>query len=296
MLLLKLLSRLPLRVLYLISDFIFVIGFYILRYRRTIIQTNLKKSFPGKSMDELRLLEKAFFRNLCDYPIETLKLLTMSNDEVLRRMNYRNPEVIESLAKQGQSMIYLTSHQFNWEWLLAGACLNTTPPLYYVYQAQSSRFFDDFSNRIRQRFGAQPIKRENVGREAIKRKGTLHSLALLADQFPGLDHDKRHWTTFLHQDTAFFQGINQLAIITQYPVIFFVSRKIKRGYYECELIKIAGPPYAKNDFRIVENYVRATEKIIRDQPEGWLWSHDRWKKTREEMNDELRMTNEGGNR
>ena len=131
---------------------------------------------------------------------------------------------------------------------------------------------------------------EKVGREALKRKGTLHSLALLADQFPGLDHDKRYWTSFLHQDTAFFQGINQLAIMTQYPVIFFVSRKIKRGYYECELIKITEPPYSKSDFRIVENYVKATEKVIREQPEGWLWSHDRWKKTREQ----LRITNEDG--
>ena len=280
MFLLKLLSRLPLRTLYLFSDFIFVIGFYFLRYRRKVIQTNLRNSFPEKSTPELQKLEKAFFRNLCDYPIETLKLLTMPDEEVMRRMKYKNPDVIQSLAGHGQSMIYLTSHQFNWEWLLAGACLNTTPPLYYVYQPQSSRFFDDISNSIRQRFGARPIQREKVGREALRKKGTLHGLALLADQFPGLDHDKRYWSKFLQQETAFFQGINQLAIITQYPVIFFVSRKLKRGYYECELIKIADPPYAKDDFSIVENYVQATERIIREQPEGWLWSHDRWKKKR----------------
>jgi KDO2-lipid IV(A) lauroyltransferase len=209
----------------------------------------------------------------------------MPREEVLRRIKYTNPEVIESLAQQKISMMYLTSHQFNWEWLLAGVCLQTTPPLHYVYQAQSSEFFDRFSNITRMRFGAKPIKRERVGREALRQKGTLHALALLADQFPGLHHDKRYWTNFLHQDTAFFQGINQLAIITQYPVIFFVSRKIRRGYYECELVRIAEPPYEKNDFRIVENYIQATERIIREQPEGWLWSHDRWKNTRSEMGD-----------
>ena len=285
MFLLKLISYLPLRVLYLLSDLIFVFGYDILRYRRVVVQANLRNAFPEKAPEELRRIEKEFYHNLCDYPIETLKLLSMSKEEISQRMKYKNPEVIESLARQGQSMIYLTSHQFNWEWLLAGACLNTTPPLYYVYQAQSSRFFDDFSNLIRKRFGAQSIRREKVGREAIKMKGTLHALALLADQFPGLDNDKRYWTTFLNQDTAFFQGINQLAIMTQYPVIFFVSRKISRGYYENELIKVATPPYAKQDMSIIENYVNETEKIIREQPEGWLWSHARWKSTRMEMGD-----------
>ncbi len=261
----------------------FVIGYRMIRYRRNVVQSNLKNSFPDKSEKELHKIEKEFYRNLCDYPIETLKLMTMSNEEVMKRMKYKNPGEVEAFAKKGQAMIYLTAHQFNWEWLLAGACLSTSPPIYYVYQAQSSKFFDDFSNLIRRRFGAKPIRREKVGREALKLKGTLHGLALLADQFPGLDHDKRFWTTFFYQDTAFFQGINQLAIITQYPVLFFVSRKVRRGYYESEIIKIAEPPYAKDDLIIVENYVKATEKIIREQPEGWLWSHDRWKKTRAEM-------------
>lgn len=288
MFLLRLLSRLPLGALYIISDTLFLFGYYIIRYRRKVVSKNLRNSFPEKSDADLHRIEKDFYHNLCDYPIETLKLMTMSKEEVKKRMTYTNPQVIESLAAQGKSMMYLTSHQFNWEWLLAGVCLNTSPQLYYVYQAQSSEFFDRFSNIIRMRFGAQPIKREKVGREAIRKKGTLHALALLADQFPGLDHDKRYWTGFLNQDTAFFQGINQLAIMTQYPVIFFVSRKIKRGYYENELIKIADPPYDKNSLSIIENYVKATEKIIHEQPEGWLWSHDRWKSSRSEMGDDKR--------
>jgi KDO2-lipid IV(A) lauroyltransferase len=285
MLLLTLLSRLPLRILYLISDVLFIGGFYLVRYRRDVIRRNLANSFPEKSKQQLHRIEKAFFGNLCDYPVETLKLLTMSKEEIKRRIHYKNVEVIESLAGKGQPMIYLTSHQFNWEWMLAGACLCTTPQLYYVYQAQSSKFFDDFSNKIRQRFGALPIKRDKVGREAMKKRGTLHSLALLADQFPGIDSDKRYWTNFLNQDTAFFQGINQLAIMTQYPVIFFVSRKLRRGYYECELVKIADPPYSRTEFNIIDSYVKATERIIREQPEGWLWSHARWKKTRDQMGD-----------
>jgi len=285
MFLLKLLSRLPLRVLYRISDLIFFITYHVIRYRRVVVATGLRRSFPDKSTDELSNIARKFYKNFSDYAVETLKLLTMSKEEVRRRVVYKNPEVIESLARRGQAMIYLTSHQFNWEWLLAGVCLYTTPPVYYVYQTQSSRFFDDFSNLIRKRYGASAIRREKVGREAVKLKGTLHSLAILADQFPGIDADKRYWTTFLNQETAFFYGINHLAVMTQYPVIFFMSRKIRRGFYECELVKIAEPPYSKDDFRIIESYVKATEKIILEQPDGWLWSHNRWKRSKKEMGD-----------
>ena len=285
MFLLELLSRLPLRILYRFSDLMFAVSYYVIRYRRNIARNNLRKSFPYKTESELIDIEKKFYRNLCDYAVETLKLLSMEKDEVMRRMVFKNPEVAAAFARDGKPMIFLASHQFNWEWLLAGACLNTSPQLYYVYQRQSSSFFDLFSNLIRKRFGGLPVRREQVGREALRKRGTLHSLALLADQFPGLGHDKRYWTNFLHQETAFFQGVNQLAIITQYPVIFFVCRKISRGHYECEMITISVPPYAKDELNVIANYVSKTEEIIHDQPENWLWTHNRWKKTREEMGD-----------
>lgn len=280
---LRFLSRLPLNVLYLLSDMMFFIGYRVIRYRRNVVLKNLRNSFPEKSDAEIHRIEKDFYHNLCDYPIETLKMMTMPEREIRERIRYVNPEVIEDEAKKGRSMIYLTSHQFNWEWLLAGVCLSTTPKLYYVYQAQSSQFFDRVINSVRQRFGATPIRKERVAREAIKKRDALYGLAMLSDQFPGIDSDKRYWTNFLNQQTAFFQGINQLPVMTQNPVIFFESRKIKRGYYECHLVKIAEPPYERHDFSIVNNYANATERVIREQPAGWLWSHDRWKKSRAEM-------------
>lgn len=280
---LRLLSRLPFPFLYFFSDLMFFFAYHIIRYRRITVDTNLQRSFPEKSSAERKKIARAFFRNLCDYAVETLKLLTMPREEVLKRMQFSNMDLVEGYARNRQSMIYITSHQFNWEWLLAGVCLNSTPPLFYVYQKQSSEFFDAFSNKIRMRFGAHAVPREKVGREVISRKGTLHSVALLADQFPGWAHDKRYWSTFLHQETAFFHGINHLAILTQYPVIFFSCKKVSRGHYRCELLKIAEPPYNKRDFSAIESYISATEKVIRDQPEGWLWSHNRWKKSRKDM-------------
>jgi len=273
-------SRLPLSILYYLSDFLFFVGYRLIRYRRAVVWRNLTKAFPEKTIEELRQIEKDFYQNLCDYAVETLKLLTISEEELRRRMVYKNLELVREYVQKSQSVIYLASHQFNWEWLLAAGPFYLHPAIDFVYQPQSSEFFNEFSLITRTRFGTYPVKRAQVAREALKRKGLVRGVAIVCDQFPGLNHDKRLWTKFLNQDTAFFQAINQLGILTQYPVLFGAVRKIKRGYYETEMIPISTPPYEKENTSIIENYIIATEKIIKEQPEGWLWSHDRWKKSR----------------
>ncbi len=280
MIILSWISKLPLSLLYYLSDFLFFVGYRLIKYRRAVVWRNLVNSFPEKSIDELRQIEKDFYRNLCDYAIETLKLLTISEEELRRRMVYKNLELVRGYVQKNQSVIYLASHQFNWEWLLAAGPFYLHPAIDFVYQPQSSDFFNQFSLITRTRFGTYPIKRAQVAREAIKRRGLIRGVAIVCDQFPGVDHDKRFWTKFLNQDTAFFQAINQLGVLTQYPVMFGAVRKIKRGYYETEMMLLSSPPYSKEDTSIIENYIKTTEKIIREQPEGWLWSHERWKKSR----------------
>lgn len=279
---LKFLSRLPFPILYAFSDFLFVVSYYIVGYRIKVVRKNLKNSFPEKSTDELKRIERQFYRDLCDYGVETLKLLTISKEELMKRLVYKNPEIAQPFADRGQSIILLTSHQFNWEWLLTSGCLYLPFKVDFVYQKQSSKLFDDFSLESRTRFGGYPIERAQVAREAIRRKNVLRGVAIMADQFPGLAHDKKYWTNFMNQDTAFFLGLGQLAYITQYPAIFFGVRKIKRGYYEAEGFVVSEPPYEKESQQIVDDYVKATEKIIRQNPSGWLWSHNRWKRKRED--------------
>ena len=280
MIILSWISKLPLSLLYYLSDFLFFVGYRLIKYRRVVVWRNLVNSFPEKSIDELRQIEKDFYRNLCDYAVETLKLLTISEEELRNRMVYKNLDLVKEYVQKNQSVIYLASHQFNWEWLLAAGPFYLHPAIDFVYQPQSSDFFNQFSLITRTRFGTYPIKRAQVAREAIKRRGLIRGVAIVCDQFPGLDHDKRFWTKFLNQDTAFFQAINQLGVVTQYPVMFGAVRKIKRGYYETEMMLLSSPPYSKEDTSIIENYIKTTEKIIREQPEGWLWSHERWKKSR----------------
>lgn len=282
MFIITLLSRLPFWALYLISDFLFVISYYVVGYRKKIVRKNLRNSFPDKSIKELKRIERQFYRDLCDYGVETVKLLTISKEELMKRMVYKNPEITKPFADKGQSIILLTSHQFNWEWLLVSGCFYLPFHVDFVYQRQASKFFDQLSLDYRTRFGAHPVERSQVAREAIRRKDVLRGVAIVADQFPGQGRDKKYWTTFLHQDTAFFLGLGQLAHLTQYPAVFYGVKKIMRGYYEAEGVVVSLPPYEKDSQQIVEDYVKATEKVINQYPAGWLWSHKRWKRKREE--------------
>jgi KDO2-lipid IV(A) lauroyltransferase len=277
MILIRLISKLSFRALYALSDFLFFVTYYLLGYRAEMIRKNLRKSFPDKSEEELKKIKKQFYKNLADYGVETLKLLTISEEELGKRMIYKNPEVVKEFTSKGQSVLLLSSHQFNWEWLLAAGCFSLPMQIDFVYQEQGNDFFNQFSLFTRSRFGGYGISRNSVAREVIRRKHILRGIAIVADQFPGHENDKRYWTTFLNQRTAFFQSIDQLAILTQYPAYYAAVTKKKRGYYEVELIKIGEPPYDKEDFHIVDQYARATEKQITKNPAGWLWSHNRWK-------------------
>jgi KDO2-lipid IV(A) lauroyltransferase len=282
---LKLLSRLPLGALYLVADVLFFFSFYVIGYRRKVVQANLARALPELTAAQRAKIEKEFFRNLADYGVETLKLQTIAPEELRKRMVYKNPEVLNPLRERGYAFIGLASHQFNWEWLIAAAGLQLPVPFDYVYQAQPNSFFDRLTNYGRTRFGAYPIRRQVVAREALKRKGLFRGIAIVADQFPGHLHDKRYWAPFLHQDTAFFQGINQLALLTQYPVLYAHIRKRQRGYYEMEFVPLAEPPYAKDSTVVIGRYIEETEKAIRARPAEWLWSHKRWKKSRAEWGD-----------
>lgn len=271
--------------LYGLSDLLFVFGYHILRYRRDVTRRNLRNAFPEKTEKEIIVIERKFYHILCDYPIEGLKLLTMSVPELEKRMTIKNPEGILKYMQENKAMMFMLAHQFNWEWMVGSLSILTKLKIFYVYQEQSSKFFDDMTHRIRMRFGPGPIKRNSVAKEVIRKKGTLHGLALLADQFPGFWQDKRYWTTFLNQETAFFQGGDQIAAAMQYPVFFFIIRRLKRGYYELEIVQIAEPPYKKGEINVVNQYALMLEKSIREQPENWLWSHDRWKRSKKDMNE-----------
>lgn len=270
MFILKVFSRLPLGVLYFLSDLIFFVTYYILRYRRAVVMTNLANSLPQKSEKELRHISRAFYRNLCDYAAETLRLLSIDGKELKERVVFKNADVVKEFTGKNHSVLMLASHQFNWEWLLAAGCLYLPVPVDYVYLPQSSKLANAFALAIRTRFGAFAIPRETVGREALRRKKIIRATAIVADQYPGHFNHRRYWATFLGQQTAFFYGITQLATLQEAATYFAAIKKRSRGHYEVTLIKL-------DDSRIIDDYITESEKVIHEQPEGWLWSHRRWK-------------------
>jgi KDO2-lipid IV(A) lauroyltransferase len=278
MILVRLISKLPFGVLYAISDFLFFIGYRIIGYRRKMVWNNLKNSFPERDESELRQIEKDFYKNLCDYAVETLKLLTISNEELKKRLVFANPEVLMNHAINRQSVLNLASHHFNWEWLLTAASIIFPVETDFVYQPVNNAFFERISLESRTRFGARAIKRDEVAREMVKRKNIVRNVAIVGDQYPGYKHDKKFPTKFMNQDTVFFYGTYQVAVLTQFPLVYNRVRKIKRGHYQVTSIEIGNPPYDKNDNSVLERYIHEVESAIRERPSEWLWSHNRWKK------------------
>ena len=277
MFLLKLLSRLPLALLYRFSDLMFFLSYSVFRYRRTLVHKNMTRSFPERTEAEIREVEREFYRNLCDYAVESLKALTISKHELKKRFVFINGDMIREQLSRGQSVIFLTSHQFNWEWLLLAAGDEYPVTLDFIYQVVSNRFANDLTLRLRSRFGAFPVERMQVARACAKRRNIRRGVAMLADQYPGLGSDKKYDAVFLNQQTVFFYGANKLAHMTQYPAYYHYIRKKARGMYEAEAIQIAAPPYPKESSHVIDTYIRLVEKNIQEYPSNWLWTHNRWK-------------------
>jgi KDO2-lipid IV(A) lauroyltransferase len=295
MLLLRLISRLPFSILYSLSDFAFVLVFYVFRYRRKIVLRNLTACFPEKPGREIGQIERKFYRNLCDFPVETLKLLTMSERELLDRIVFLNAKDIQQYKDRAVSILMLASHTFNWEWLLAAGSLNLPMQVDFVYQPQTSDFANKVSLATRTRFGAYAIEREKVGREAVRRKDIVRATATVADQFPGHHYHRRYWTQFLGRPTAFFHGLAQLAVLMKSPVFFCEIVRKGRGRFNVTLKKIAEAPTTEEEsLGVLDLYARETERMIREQPDNWLWSHNRWKYV-DELEAAESNTTSGGN-
>ena len=276
MVFLKLLSRIPLNVLYLLSNLVYFTIFYVAGYRKKTVYNNLKNAFPEKSDKEIRNIAREFYKRFSDFAVEVLKGITISAEELNRRVRFTNVEVLEPLRNKNQSVVVLASHQFNWEWGLLAGCLQLPFPIDAVYQQLSNKAFDKLMLDTRSRFGGNPIEKSSALLEIMRQKDRLKALGIVADQSPTQDAPK-HWTIFLNQDTAFYLGAQQISRIAKYPAFFMHVKYISRGNYEVKLINIGLPPYEKGRFNVIENYARETEKAIASDPAGWLWSHQRWK-------------------
>ncbi len=275
-LLLTLISKVPFAALYFVSDAFYLLNRYVIRYRYDVVRSNLRNAFPERSEREIGTLTEQTFRNLADTLVETIKGIGISRDELERRMEITASSRVHELYDQGGPLLFLTAHYCNWEWLLLYSCMYLPHPLMVAYQPFHNKRFDEFMLEARTRFGGKLVPATDLIRQIIKHRKTLRTLTLLGDQSPSRN-ERKYWTTFLNQDTAFIDGTDSLAWLTKMPVIFVTTKRLKRGHYDVSLKVIAEPPYEKNVHTVVERYARELEAMIQADPAAWLWSHRRWK-------------------
>jgi KDO2-lipid IV(A) lauroyltransferase len=278
-------TLLPLRILYIFSDFFFVIVYYVFSYRRKVVSENLRNSFPEMSEAELKRTERRFYRHLTDLFVETLKLTHMSEKQISRRYHLRDMSLIDRLYDEGRDIVAVCSHFNNWEWLSA-IQLSTRYKILAMYKPLKNKDFDRFIYKLRTRFGSKISPMQNVLRDIVTfRKENIRTItAFAADQTPPPD-ENAYWTTFLNQDTGIYRGTEKIAVMLDAAVLFIHANKVKRGYYELDATLIT--EHSKNEppDSITARHVTMLEERIRAQPEYWLWSHRRWKHKRPPKND-----------
>ena len=274
--LLTLISKVPFAVLYFVSHVFYLLNKFVIRYRYDVVRGNLRNSFPERSESEIGALTEQTFRNLADLFVESIKGIGISREELDRRMTVTASTRVHELVDQGTPLICLTAHYCNWEWLLLYSCIHLPHPLIVAYQPFHDERFDAFMLEARTRFGGKAVPSTDLIRQIIQNRKSMKTLALLADQSPSRN-ERKYWTNFLNQETAFIDGTDSLAWLTGMPVVFANSKRLRRGHYDVTLEVIAEPPYEKYSHTIVERYARELEAMIRADPSSWLWSHRRWK-------------------
>lgn len=281
-----LLSLLPLWVHYRISDLLYLIVYRLLHYRIKIVRKNLVNSFPEKGEAELRRIERGFYHWLCDYFVETVKSMTISEKQIRRRMVFHGTELVDQCVREGQSCALYLGHYCNWEWI-------TSIPIWMteraacgqIYHPLENPLFDRLLLRQRQRFGSQSIPMAETLRRMMKYRSEnrLSVIGFISDQTP-FWNNIHHWLTFLHQDTPVLTGTERLVTKMDQAAFYIDVRRVRRGYYVAEYKLITREPKKMKEFEITDIYFRMLEESINRAPEYWLWTHNRWKRSHEEFN------------
>ncbi len=274
------LSKLPLWLTYRFADFFYLLLISVIPYRRKVIEQNLTRSFPGKTPKEIRKLRNRFYRHFADLLIEGIKNLGISERELRKRFVIRNPELMQGLYEKQKSVLLVSAHYMNWEWMITGQSLFFPHQAVGIGMPLSNGFWDKKINALRSRFGMHVIHAKIVKEtfEKYAAESIPAATLVLGDQSPG-DSLKSYWMNFLHQETAVLFGAEQLANTYDQAVVFYLPKRVKRGYYEVELVVLTEEPRSLEWGVLTEQHTRLLEQRIQEEPQYWLWSHKRWKRT-----------------
>lgn len=290
-----LLSLLPFRALYILSNAIYLILYRLVGYRKKVVRKNLVASFPEKSEGERREIERKFYHWLCDYILESLKLLSISKKSLDKHFTLTNPEVITDCFKEGQSVGTILGHYCNWEWL---TCVgkdfdNEKWKVGVVYHPLTSHAMNKVFEKIRSRIpNGVPIRKKDTLRYLVeyRREGILSIFGFVSDQVPKWENIHL-WLPFLNQDTPVFTGAERIMRKMDNAVFYVEMKRPKRGYYTCTYHLITKEPKKMEEHEITRRFFKMLEQTIRKQPEYYLWTHNRWKRTHEEFDQRFQVVN-----
>jgi KDO2-lipid IV(A) lauroyltransferase len=275
--LLRVLTRLPLALLHATATLVFLFAFHVLRWRRPQTERDIDLAFPDRAPAERRSIVAQSYRRAADTVMEAVWGFGASAEAIRRRVSVDNPELVERCVKAGRSVVLLTAHYANWEWLLLAAGVHFDIRIDVVYQPLRVESIDAFFRDARSRFGSRLVPRQEFIFDLMTHGSGPRAYALIADQTPRRD-DPKHWTRFLGRDTAFFVGAGRIARFLDAEVIYVGMRRVRRGEYAIRFATIAEPPYEDGaDELVVERYAQALEAQVEADPASFLWLQKRWK-------------------
>ncbi|MEO5674398.1 MAG: lysophospholipid acyltransferase family protein [Chitinophagales bacterium] len=274
---LYLISLLPAFILYFFSDIIFLIVYHMIGYRKKVVMENLRNSFPEKSEAELNKIMKEFYSFLCDLFIETVMMLTISENYVKKHCTFDREaqQLFNSYEMNKQSIVVAMGHFGNWEWAGYSFPLHCRQQLYVIYRPLSNPFWNSLIENMRGTFGTKLIEMDETFSKMMRNRRVVSSTVFIADQTP--PPEDAYWTDFLNQDTPVFRGIELISRKLNFPVVYASVKRVKRGYYQIYAETLFEEPAKTIGNEISEAHTRRLEADIREQPETWLWSHRRWK-------------------
>lgn len=273
------LSILPMWVLHRLSDFLYFLLYYVFGYRKEVVRTNLKNSFPAKTDAELKAIEKGFYHHLCDLVVESLKGFTISEKEMRRRFTIEGDEIFDQCLAKKKHVIMLAAHYNSWEWAGMSMGLHLKHPNFGMYKPVNNKPLEAALLKSRQKFGLRMFPMRETAAYFEKYKDTEMVMAFVADQTPS-NIETAHWINFLNQDTPFFPGPEKFARIYDCSIIYADVQKMGRSRYHTTFTLLMEEPSAYPLHAITEVYARKLEQILIDKPDYWLWSHKRWKHKR----------------
>lgn len=278
--LLWIISILPFRIFYWFSDFIYILVYYVIGYRKKTVKENLALALPHLSDKERLIIEKKSYHHLCDLFLEMIKTMSISSEEMNKRFHITNIELVKEYEDKGKSTVLLASHYASWEWSLSINAKTKFKGI-GVYKKIANKYFDKLIRNIRSKYDAElvetkktiPLMAEN------EKNGILAMYGLASDQSPKMNR-AFHWDKFMGIEVPVHTGAEMLSKKYDLNVLFVKVKKVKRGFYEATFIPITDNPRSIPDFKITDIFLREVEKQILEAPEYYFWTHKRWKHRR----------------